>query len=141
MRTYRGTEEGPGGVYLNLTNGEFVQLHEKTRLLPGTREVKYIKVPAALAMIAGPFIGLAFIIFLPFAGVAGFVSYLGYWLWRGIMAMERWTLQLAAAGWNPGRAYFTRHGGTPAKKPEVKADEELTELEEEITTRRQRGEQ
>ena len=141
MRTYRGTEEGHEGVYLNLTNGEFVQLYEKTRLLPGTHEVKYIKVPAVLAMMAGPFVGLAFIIFLPFAGIAGFVGYLGYWLWRGIMAMERWTLQLAAAGWNPGRAYFTRHGGTPAKKPEVKANEELTKLEEEITTRRQRGEQ
>ena len=92
-------------------------------------------------MMAGPFVGLAFIIFLPFAGIAGFVGYLGYWLWRGIMAMERRTLQLAAAGWNPQRAYFTRHGGTPAKKAEVKADEELTELQEEITTRRQRGEQ
>lgn len=141
MKTYRGTEEAPEGVYLKLNDGEFVQLHGKTRLLPGARDNKYVKVPAPLAVIAGPFAGLAFIIFLPFAGIIGFVGYLGYLLWRGIITMERWTLQLAAAGWNPGRAYFTKHGGTQVKGTEDRVDEELAELEEEVTTRRQRGEQ
>lgn len=141
MKKYRGTEKGPRGVYLNLANGEFVQLHEKARLLPGTKEVNYIRVPPVLAMIAGPFIGLAFIIFLPLVGIAGFVSFVGYRLWRAIVTVERRTVQLGAAGWNPERAYFIRHGTNPDENPEAKSEEELEKLEEEITIRRQSGEQ
>ncbi len=141
MKRYRGTEQGPRGFYLNLSTAEFVQLHEKVRLLPGSSEVKYIKVPSVLAMIASPFVGLAFIIFLPFAGIAGFAGYLGYQLWRGVLALERRTVQLVAIGWEPGKAYFTRHGSTQGKKPGTKTEEELDNLEEEVATRRQQGEQ
>ncbi|MFC1942391.1 hypothetical protein ACFLWU_04150 [Chloroflexota bacterium] len=124
MRTNRSTEGGQMGVYLNMANGEFVQLGENSPLLSGTSDIKYIKVPAALALIVSPFVGLAFIIFLPFAGIAGFISYLGYWLWRGIMATERWTLQLAAVNRVQGQANFTSHGGTHAKNPKDKPGKE-----------------
>ena len=88
MRTYRGTEESPEGVYMSLADGEFIQLYEKTRLLPGTDKIKYIKVPPAIAMAAAPIFGLIFIIFLPFAGVAGFAGYLGYVIFKRIMGTE-----------------------------------------------------
>ncbi len=140
MKRYRGAEQGPKGAYLNLSTGEFVQLHEKVRLLPGSSDVRYIKVPSALAVITSPFAGLAFIIFLPFVGIAGIAGFIGYRLWRGILALERRALHLVAIGWQPGKAYFMRHGGTPAGKPEKKAEEELDKLEEEVTRGRQRGE-
>ena len=103
MKTYRGTEQGPEGVYLNLSTGEFTQLHEKTRVLPGSSEIKYIKVPSVLAIIASPFAGLAFIIFLPFVGIVGVVSFLGYKLWRGFLAMERGTIRLVTIAGIQGR--------------------------------------
>ena len=95
MKKYSGAEKGPNGVYLNLSSGEFVQINEQVQLLPGASEDKYLKVPPPLAVIAGPFLGLAFIIFLPFAGVAGFIGFVGYRLWRGAIAVQRRTLQLA----------------------------------------------
>ena len=103
MKTYRGTEQGPDGVYLNLSTGEFTQLHEKPRVLPGSNEVKYIKVPSVLAIIISPLVGLAFIIFLPFVGIAGIVGFLGYKLWHGILAMQRGTIRLVAIAGHQGR--------------------------------------
>ncbi len=140
MKTYRGTEKALRGAYLSLSTGEFIQ-HEGVRALPGGSEVKYIKVPSALAVIVGPFAGLVFIIFLPFVGVVGIAGYLGYRLWQGVMALERRTLQLVAVNWQPGRAYFTRRGGAPDKKPEAKAGEKLDELEKEVDARKRQGEQ
>lgn len=96
MKTYRGTEQGPEGVYLNLSTGEFTQLREKIRTLPGSSETKHIKVPSVLAVIVSPFAGLAFIIFLPFAGIAGIAGYLGYKLWRGILVIQRGSIRLGA---------------------------------------------
>lgn len=103
MKTYRGTEQGPDGVYLNLSTGEFTQLHEKPRVLPGSNEVKHIKVPSVLAIIISPLVGLAFIIFLPFVGIAGIVGFLGYKLWHGILAMQRGTIRLVAIAGIQGR--------------------------------------
>lgn len=102
MKRYLGTEIGPKGVYLNLTTGEFINLGE-AGVLPATDQVKYLRVPPVMAMVLGPFTGLAFILFLPFAGMAAVIGFLGYKVWRGTLALERKTLEAVAVTWGGGR--------------------------------------
>ena len=97
MKRYYGMEKAQPGAYLSLSTWEFTRL-EKEAVLPGEKNARYIKVPAAMAMITGPFAGLAFIIFLPLVGIVGLVAFLGYKLWQGAVAAERRTLRLFAAG-------------------------------------------
>jgi hypothetical protein len=148
MKRYHGKETAPRGVYLNLANGELVQLYGGTLVLPGTSGVNYIKIPAALAVIGGPFAGLAFIIFLPLAGLIGVLSFLGYKVGALTLALWYRALQPVMIGWIPGRAYLARRGGgSKRKKPSAKEHERgledltINEIEHEITRRRQKGEQ
>ncbi len=71
MTGYHGEQIVKEGFYLKQTTGEFVQLYGDNLILPGSMEVKYLKVPAAVVVVAGPFTGLAFIIFLPLIGIIG----------------------------------------------------------------------
>jgi hypothetical protein len=69
MTRHIGGEEVTKGTYLHLATGQFVQIVEEGAMLPETASTKYVKVPLALVFIAGPLIGLAYIIFLPLAGI------------------------------------------------------------------------
>ena len=128
MKRYYGTEKGSKGVYLNLHTGEFIQINEKVGVFPGDSETRYVRVPSFLAMIVGPFAGLAFVIFLPFAGVIGVLGFLGYKLGQGFRAFGRSTAQLVTVGWQPGRAYFTREGSAAGRKPSDRDEKELKQL-------------
>ena len=146
MKRHSGGEKVARGVYLNLSNWELTQLYGDTPVLPGNGKVKYIKIPAVLAVIGGPFAGLAFIIFLPLVGIIGIISFLAYKIAWGALILGRKALQPVMISWNPGRAYLTRKGETAKeKKPAKELAEELpgmsiNEIEEEIARRRQQGE-
>ena len=94
MKRYYGTEIGPKGVYFNRTTGEFINQGE-AGVLPGDNRVMYLRVPQLMAIVLGPFTGLAFVLFLPFAGITGAVAFLGYKVWRGAKVLEQKTLTLA----------------------------------------------
>ncbi|MFC1987559.1 hypothetical protein ACFLVH_03330 [Chloroflexota bacterium] len=146
MKKYQGGEAIAAGVYLNLATWELVQLYDEKPVLPGKSGVKYVKVPAPFAVLAGPFAGLAFIIFLPFIGIVGIISFLAYKIGQGALVLGRKTLQPVMIGWKPGRAYLTRKGGAPraeklTEEPEPGLpDMSITDIAEEISKRRQRGE-
>ncbi|MFH1383138.1 MAG: hypothetical protein ABIH70_09665 [Chloroflexota bacterium] len=71
MQKYYGGEPVDRGTYLGLKTAEFVQAHVNGTILPGGREVKFLRVPAALLFLGGPLIALAYIIFLPATGIGG----------------------------------------------------------------------
>jgi hypothetical protein len=146
MKKYYAGETVTRGVYLNTSTWELLQHYNGNPILPGDAGVAYIKVPAVLAVIGGPFAGLAFVIFLPFVGIVGLVSFLAYKMgWLGLL-LGRKAVQPVMIAWRPGRAYLTRKGGTPAaRKPEGAPDEDLpnmsvNDIANEITRRRQNGE-
>lgn len=141
MRKYHGGESVARGVYLNLSTWEFVQLYGDTLILPGNGGVSYLKVPAALVVVAGPLAGLLFIIFLPLIGIIGIIAFLGYKVGRWAQILGRRTVQPVVLGWKPGIGYLTRQGGTHKKEKSVDLTElTLLELEKEMARRRQRGE-
>ncbi len=83
MKRYEGGKAVPQGIYLHLATGEITQVHGRQPTLP-KRDGGYVKVPALLTVILGPFAGLAFVIFLPFIGIVGVAGLLGARAWRGI---------------------------------------------------------
>jgi hypothetical protein len=134
MRKYTGTEKAVRGSYLNLKNWDFTQVEADNDMLPGEASVSYIKVPATLAMVAGPLTGLLFLVFLPFIGIAGFLGFLGYKAYTGVKATGVWMGQALAFRTQPGLASFTRE---TKGSDDDKADEELDELEDEVARRKQ----
>ncbi|MBI2861012.1 MAG: hypothetical protein HYX91_05845 [Chloroflexi bacterium] len=82
MKRYCGGDRVPRGIYMNMSSWEFEQFYGERRILDGGKETAYIRVPAAIAATFGPLAGLAFVIFLPLAGIVGIVSFAGYKLSR-----------------------------------------------------------
>jgi hypothetical protein len=130
MKHYYGVEKAPPGAYLNLSTWEFIRVDKNEPGLPGPRDARYIKVPAVLAMITGPFAGLAFIIFLPLVGIVGLVAYLCYKLWQGAAAAERRTTRLFIAEPGGGRTTLTPGAGAAGPLPEEDGRNGLPDEEE-----------
>lgn len=76
MRTYRGGERAPSGIYCGLRSGEIHQFSAEETTLPGNPEARYVRVPVLLVLVAGPLTGLAFVVFLPLVGIIGLLAFL-----------------------------------------------------------------
>ncbi len=68
-RKFQAGEAAPAGTYWSLKTLEMVTISQDGECLPqGEKEgVTYFRAPLPLVLLAGPFVGLAFVIFLPFA--------------------------------------------------------------------------
>ncbi|MBM2824506.1 MAG: hypothetical protein HW402_170 [Dehalococcoidales bacterium] len=144
MRKYQGGESVPRGIYLNLSTWEYSQLYGEKRVLPASQG-KYIKVPAVLAVVTGPFAGLVFIIFLPLVGIVGIVSFLAYKTGQVALVLGRKALPPVMVGWKPGIAFLTRKSIPRESKSKEELSKKLdgmtiNEIAEEIKRRRHDGE-
>ncbi|MDO8567637.1 MAG: hypothetical protein Q7R57_02855 [Dehalococcoidales bacterium] len=104
MNKYYGGEPVAEGMYLNLGNLEFVRVNDEAQILQGDRDNRYIKVPGAMAVVAGPLAGLAFILFLPLVGIAGMVTFLIYKGLKGAQWLGGKMLRTAPAKLEPKAA-------------------------------------
>ncbi len=77
MITIKGGQKAKGGTYVGVRDGEWVTVPKDGGILPGTAREQFLKMP--LAAIAAPFLGLAYLIFLPFVG---FVMGGGLMVWK-----------------------------------------------------------
>lgn len=59
----------PSGTYLNRKTWELAHVSESGGSLPEGEDVAYYRLPLLLVLALGPLAGLAFILFLPLAGV------------------------------------------------------------------------
>lgn len=138
MRRYHGGEKAARGTYVRLATLEVVQSTGGEMVLSGGPEAAYVKTPAPLVVLFGPLAGLAFIIFLPFAGIVGIASLLAYKTGLKAGAGARHVLQTASVTPKPGMAHLTR----PVEKKAEDADHGANEdLSREIEERRRQGEQ
>ena len=131
MKRYQGNQEVEPGLYFNLSQLSFKSIEEKGPL-PGGEEDVYRRTPVAALLIAGPILGLAFVVFLPFVGFA----LLG-WLVAG--KAVAWTTDAAVAfgrvvrpAWRPAAAFLSRAKlAKPAhKEPDPWIDEVKQDLDE-----------
>jgi len=66
MLVHRGGQKVKEGTYVGLVNGEWVRIPKQGGVLPGEGKKRYLSMP--VAGIAAPFLGLAYLIFLPLVG-------------------------------------------------------------------------
>jgi len=98
----KGGHTVKAGTYWNLANGSRVQM-EQEGALPGSGDIRYIKAPVVVMLIAAPVIGLIFAVFLPFIGIAMTLSLVGKKL--ASVATEA-TAGSMSFGWRPIEAYL-----------------------------------
>lgn len=136
MTRYRGTQMVGPGYYFNVREMAFHSMEDEGRL-PGSREDEYRRVPAAALLVAGPLMGLVYVMFLPVIGFAMLA-----WV-AGGKAVGLLTQAAVSVGrvltpvWKPAMAFFSK--GRPAKSPNKRADawakDVRKELEEETDER------
>ena len=73
MKTFEGGTRVRQGTYVSLRTGEFVTTGGRNPVLPAQEKGEYLRVPIGMVLIAGPVIGLAYIIFLPLAGIGSLI--------------------------------------------------------------------
>jgi hypothetical protein len=79
MKKYDGGESVIGGTYMDLKTGQLLSFaRTDDAILPGTPSVKYVRIPVGMVFVLGPLAGLAYIIFLPLAGIGSMVILTGY---------------------------------------------------------------
>ncbi len=116
MAVYQGGQIVKEGFYLKRSTWEFEQLYGDNLILPGSMEVRYLKVPAAVVVVAGPFAGLAFIIFLPLTGIIGIMGFLAYKVGQWVQIFGRKALHLFAIGWKHITAYLIRQSSVRGRR-------------------------
>lgn len=65
MKRYCGGDTVTGGLYLKLSSWEFHTVRRERGVLPGENTTRYLRVPVLAVMVVAPFLGLAYVIFLP----------------------------------------------------------------------------
>ncbi|MBI2847081.1 MAG: hypothetical protein HYX82_04280 [Chloroflexi bacterium] len=124
----RGGQWAESGSYVGLTTGEFVSIPKGGGVLPGKPEAPYLSTP--LAAIAAPFLGLLYVIFVPFIAIVLVAQLIVLRVGRALKAASLGILQAIIPSWRPGEAYLAR-GGRRKKK-----EEKLTALEHEVESRK-----
>ena len=69
MTTYTGTQTVTAGYYFNPRAWK-LEAVEATGVLPGDATDKYVRVPALAMLALAPMMGFAFVVLLPFLGLA-----------------------------------------------------------------------
>ncbi|MGZ6079058.1 MAG: hypothetical protein ACXWK6_14795 [Myxococcaceae bacterium] len=127
------------GYYFNTKTWMLQNVAQDGEMLPGASQEKYLVVPVLLALVVAPLMGAAFLMFLPFVGIALTAQA----AFRPVARLfGRSATELAATlqpGLQPGEAHLT---GKPADEKagaetaEPAAEDETAKLEREIADRR-----
>ena len=114
MLSYKGGHRAGRGTYWDLRNGRRIDVADEA-LLPGDASATYFKIPSGLMLLSGPIIGLAYVIFLPFIGIAVVAGVAGRKLFEATANLIGKSLSF---GWRPKNAYLTGKKKEKGKKRE-----------------------
>jgi len=138
MLRHQGGERVNAGFYLNVDRWAVTTLSGRGGQLGGTSDTRYLRVPTILVLLCAPLMGAAYVVFLPFAGIAMVLHYLGRKGYVGARGAAEATLMAMGPSWRPGEAHFAgrpdEKRGQPAEG-EPKAGERLDKIDEEISKR------
>ncbi len=148
MKSYYGGETVKSGFYFSFRDKDLVDLGTDFESLPGVNEDRYVRIPSVLMVLAGPLIGLLYVIFLPLISFVMLLYVIGKRVRIQLHKAGAGLLHRASATWRPGFAYFAwwRHPGKrnmeekAAESSRVKSgkigSELLGQMEQEIANRR-----
>jgi hypothetical protein len=147
MKRYYGGEVVKSGIYLSLRRKDLITIENEGDSLVGENNDSYVNVPPLAMILVGPFIGLIYVIFLPFISFAMILGLAARRVWLGVRQIGESLLGVATANWRPGVAYFGRGKQSrkrdmprfcekPEEGKEAKTPDLLSELEKEIERKR-----
>lgn len=103
MLTYKGGSRVGKGTYWNLREGMRVDVARED-VLPGNGGATYLRMSPAVMLLSGPFVGLAYAIFLPIMGIITVVSVAVGGVVKGMYNLAAKTVSF---GWRPENAYLS----------------------------------
>ena len=148
----RGGTFAEKGTYLSLREGEFVSIPEEGDYLPGTNNQTFLRIPLAMVLVLGPFLGLLFVVILPMAVPLVVGMLLIQRFKRRVPELRDSAIRVTTYGQQPGMAYLQMKGMSDRKRQRDRAaknaddtstpklEELITKLEEDIAKRREAGE-
>ena len=107
MKRYKGNEKVEPGVYFNLAQLKFKSMAEAGRL-PDTVGDKYRRVPTVALLVVGPFLGAAYVIFLPFIGFGMLAWVVGTKLAHAMAEAGAAFIRVLRPVWQPAMAFLSR---------------------------------
>lgn len=102
MFTHKGGHIVKRGTYWKVGAVQSIDLSE-TGVLPGNGAATYVRIPLSAMLVAGPIIGLAYVITLPFAWIAVSLFVLAQ---RLVNVMAGMANKSTSFGWRPIEAYL-----------------------------------
>ena len=126
MLKYKGGQKVGKGTYWNFSNGTRVDISDEG-ILPGNGSATYTRFPPGIVLLAGPVIGLIYVIALPFMAVGTVLALVGK---KVLSVLFNVLGNLVSFGWRPSEAHLT--GKKKGKKSEMPLSQQLllTEAQE-----------
>ncbi len=113
MTRYKAGQKVGKGTYWNTSNGTRIDIRDEG-ILPGDSGAAYTRVSPGLMLLAGPVIGLFYVIAMPFVAVGTIAMMVGTKLLSGLFNVLG---SLVSFGWRPSEAHLA---GKKGKKKEGK---------------------
>lgn len=113
MLTYKGGHKVGKGTYWDVRDGHRIDVAQEG-VLPGSDASTYLRMPSGVMLLSGPVIGLLYVVFLPFIGIAMVAAAAGRGLVTGMASLIGKSISF---GWRPRNAYLSGK-----KKKEKKQD-------------------
>ena len=102
MFGFKGGQKVGKGTYWNIADGSRVDILDEGRL-PGDDSAKYARFPACIVLLAGPAIGLLYVIAMPFMAVVTIAILLAKKITTGILNLLG---SLISFEWRPSEAHL-----------------------------------
>jgi hypothetical protein len=103
MLRHKGGHKVRRGTYWDLASGHREYI-DKEGVLPGDERTTYVRVPAVLMLLAGPFVGLAYVVLLPFIAIATVVLLVGGHLFGSLAGLVGRSFSFV---WTPSESYLS----------------------------------
>lgn len=131
MKRFKGNEAVGPGLYFNPRRLSFESMEHEGHL-PGTANEVYHGVPWIALLLVGPFLGLAYVIFLPFIGLATVLWLLAEKAGELIGSAAASAVRVLRPGWEPSMAFLSRARRKKARAPKEAHDEWAEEVRKEL---------
>jgi len=103
MLSYKTGNRVGKGTYWDLSNGQRIDV-EQEAILSGEASATYFRIPASMMLLAGPVIGLFYVLTLPFIGIATLATLATGKVVNGVLSLLGKSLSF---GWRPREAYLS----------------------------------
>jgi hypothetical protein len=103
MLSYKTGHKVGKGTYWDLSNGQRIDV-EQEAILSGEASSTYFRIPASIMLLAGPVIGLFYVLCLPFIGIATIATLATGKVVSGVLSLIGKSLSF---GWRPREAYLS----------------------------------